>query len=132
MRLSDRLLSSIVLSVAICISVVLWGCGGNSVTLWSTESKSPRGDWIAQASTLQSSGLGTAAVGTGVYLKRTGSSNPPIQVLGFSNDSAYPVGSTAVNLTWVTDSHLDVTYNKDAKLNFKITKLGNVEITAHQ
>lgn len=87
---------------------------------------------MAQASTLQSSGLGTAAVGTGVYLKRIRSSNAPVQVLGFSNGSAYPVGSTAVKLAWVTDTHLDVAYNQDAKLNFKVAKVDGVEITAHQ
>lgn len=132
MRLSDRLLPLIGPTVAIGICIMLSGCGGNSVNLWSTESKSPHGDWVAQAHTLQSSGFGTAAVGTGVYLKRTGSPRTLIQVLGFSNGSAYPVGVTSVKLAWITNSHLDVTYNQDAKLNFQVTKASGVEITAHQ
>lgn len=99
--------------------------------LWSTESKSPRGDWVAQAYTLQSSGFGTAAVGTGVYLRRTNGPHKSIQVLGFSNKYAYPIGITAVTLAWETDSSLDVTYNDDAKLNLIVTNVDNVKITAH-
>lgn len=132
MGLSNRLLLSVWPSAAIAICFILSSCDGNSVTLWSTESKSPCGDWIAQASTLQSSGFGAAAVGTGVYLRKTGELHTPIQVLGFSNYSAYPVGSTSVRLTWMNDSHLDVIYNKNAKLNFQEIKVNGVEVTVRQ
>lgn len=129
---SNRFLPSIAPSVAIGMLFILSSCGGNSVTLWSVEAKSPRGDWIAQASTLQSSGLGAAAVGTGVYLKKIGGLHPSIQVLGFSNYSAYPAGSTSVKLIWMNNSHLDVIYNQNAKLNFQEAKVDGVEVTVHQ
>ena len=132
MKPNNRLLRSIGSGMAIGLCAVLSGCGGNAVPLWSAESTSPNGDWVAQAYTLQSSGFGTAAVGTGVYLKRTQDSHESIQVLGFSNDSAYPVGVTSVKLKWVDDSHLDVTYGRAAKLNFQAVMTSDVKVTEHQ
>lgn len=112
--------------------VALSGCGGNNVEIWSAESKSPNGAWIAQASTSQSSGFGTAAVGTGVYVKQAAGSLPPLQILGFSNDSAYPNGITGVKMKWITNSHLDVTYGPGAKLNLQVIKAYGLEFTVHQ
>lgn len=132
MSLNDRQPLSIWQSATIGICLALLGCGNNSMTIWSTESKSPNGDWTAEALTLQSSGFGAGAIGTGVYLKKTGSSNAPIHVIGFSNEYAYPAGRTAVKLIWVTNSHLDIIYNQNSKLNFKIAKAGNIEITTHR
>ena len=99
------------------------------MNIWSAEAKSPSGDWIAQASTLQSSGFGTADVETGVYLKWAAGSHPPTLILGFSNGAAYPRGITSVKMRWVSNSHLDVTYNAGATLNFQAIKAGGIEIT---
>lgn len=133
MRLPNHFLScTFSLKKIVVLCMMLSGCGGNNAAIWSAESKSPNGNLVAQAYTLQSSGLGTSAVATGVYLKRAASSLPPTQVLGFSNNSAYPLGITGVKMKWITNSHLDVAYNAGATLNFQIAKADGVEITAHQ
>ena len=124
-----RFLTGIV--AALCFT--LYGCGGgNSVIIWSATSKSPDGQWIAEAHTAQSSGLGTAAVATGVYIKQAVAHSEKIQILGFSNASAYPIGVTSVKMRWMTNSHLDVTYGKGAQLSFQVIKAYGLEFTAHQ
>jgi hypothetical protein len=127
-----RLLRFAVRSLAIYLCVALSGCGGNAVSIWSAESTSPNGEWVAYAHTLQSSGFGTDAVGTAVDLRRAHGSRESIHVLGLSYDSAYPQGVTSVRLTWVDDSHLDVEYGKTAKLNFQAVTTGEVRVTAHR
>lgn len=132
MRFVNRSVSYVLIINIIMQCTLLSGCGGNDATIWSAESKSPNGDWVARAQTLQSSGFGTSAVATGVYLDKAADSMSTIQVLGFSNNAAYPLGVTSVKMTWITDSHLDVTYNAGATLNFKLIKTDDVEITVHQ
>jgi hypothetical protein len=118
------------LNIVIGLCIVLSSCGGNSETIWSAEAKSPNGKWLAQASTLQSSGFGTADVETGVYLKWVAGAHPPTMILGFSDNSAYPSGATNVKMRWITNSHLDVMYGAGATLNFQAIKAGGIEITA--
>ena len=84
------------------------------------------------ASTIQNSGFGTGDVETGVYLKWASTTQHPTMILGFSNESAYPLGVTGVKMKWITNNHLDVAYGPGAKLNFQAIKAGGVEITVHQ
>jgi hypothetical protein len=76
--------------------------------------------------------MGTAAVGTGVYLKRLGGEGSEVQVLGFSNKTAYPIGTTAVSMSWLSDADLVVTYNQNATLNFHVDTVGGVNVGARQ
>jgi hypothetical protein len=122
-------IASIFLGIGICAAS---GCSNEPVPIATSESTSPNGTWSATASTIQNAGFGTGDVETGVYLKWVSSPHPPTLILGFSNESAYPPGITTVQMNWLTNSHLDVTYKAGATLNFQAIKAGGVEITAHQ
>ena len=115
----------------VVVSLSVLSCSENDATIWQSKATSPDKNWVATVSTTQSSGFGTADVETGVYLKWVNSPHPPTLILGFSNETAYPLGITGVQMHWVTNSHLDVTYNKGAQLNFQAIKAGGVEISAH-
>jgi hypothetical protein len=82
---------------------------------------------LASASTEQFGGPGTAYVATTVYLKQN--SQPPVEILEFANDSAYPPGITNVEMNWVNASHLEVTYKGHATLNFQAVKCGGIHIS---
>jgi hypothetical protein len=120
-----------IVGLAILGSLFLSSCG-DYATIWSTQLKSPAGRLVASAETIQNGGPGTAYVDTEVYLKQPGSSQQPVLVLGFSNDSAYPSGHTAVQLRWLSESQLDVKYKSGATLDFQAVKALGATITAHQ
>jgi hypothetical protein len=104
------------------------GCKDSAV-IYSEEAKSPDGRWLASVSTEQYGGPGTAHLETTVYLKWVLSSTPPIEILSFSNNSAYPAGATKVKMNWVTPSHLNVVYNRNATLDFQAVKCADVSIS---
>jgi hypothetical protein len=60
------------------------GCG--PATIWSAQSRSPDGLWLASARTLENSGFGTGAFIAEVFLKRTNVSKPPQAILSFWHD----------------------------------------------
>ena len=95
---------TLILFFGIC--VLASGCQ-DSATIWSAEVRSPDGNWLAKAHTEQYGGPGTASVQTSVYLRRINGSQPPVEILELSNDSAYPSGITSVDMNWVTPSRLD-------------------------
>lgn len=116
---------------AIVGCVLLQGCHDQAV-IWSTSAVSPNGQLIASADTTQWGGLGTAYVATGVYLKQSKSSQHPLTILSFINESAYPAGVTEVKLSWLSDSQLDVTYKPGATIDFQAIKALGVNITVHK
>jgi hypothetical protein len=125
-----RSVARMVIALLIVGSLVLVsGCRDKGTTIWSKEVRSPDGQWLAAAATKQWSGAGTAYVATSVYLKWMGGSQPPIEILGFSNDSAYPSGITNVKMEWVTPKHLEVTYGSHAKLDFQAVKCNGIDIS---
>lgn len=97
--------------------------------IWSGRSLSPDGHWLATARTDQYGGPGTAGVETTVYLKWLNGSQPAVQVLEFTNESAYPSGATSVAMKWTSQTHLEVTYKPHATLNFQAVKYGNIAIS---
>ena len=105
------------------------GCKDSAI-IWSTESQSPDKHFVASAHTEQFGGFGTAGVVTAVYLKQSG--QPPVMILCLSNESAYPSGITAVNMTWITPSHLRITYKGRATINFQAIKCAGVEISVEK
>jgi hypothetical protein len=123
-------ITGLVVTAIVCC-VLLQGCR-DQATIWSTTAVSPNGQIIASANTEQYGGLGTAYVSTGVYLKQSKSSKPPLLILGFTNESAYPAGVTEVNLRWLSDSQLDVTYKPGAIIDFQAIKAIGVDITVHK
>jgi hypothetical protein len=101
--------------------------GNDSATIWSGEAQSPDKHYVASARTEQDSGFGTAAVYTTVYLKQN--AQKPTAILVFANETAYPLGVTAVDMTWITPSHLSVAYKGNANIEFQVIKCAGVEIS---
>jgi len=120
-----QLIYSFILAVCAFVS----GCNDSAI-IWSGESPSPDKHFVASARTEQYGGLGTAGVYTTVYLKQIGQS--PVEILTLSNKSAYPLGITAVNMTWVTPSHLSITYKGHATIDFQAVKCAGVEISVEE
>ena len=112
--------------VGMCVSVS--GCRDSAI-IWSAESRSPDGRWVSTASTEQFGGPGTAYVGTHVYLKAVNGSQPSVEILGLSNESAYPSGVTNVRMNWTNASHLELTYKGHATVDFQVVKCAGIDIS---
>ena len=118
--------------LGICLSLVLVGCGQDSASVWYGEAKSPSGRWVSTATTTQTGGPGTASVSTAVYLRWIASSRSPTLILGLENETAYPVGITAIQMTWLTENKLDLAYC-EGKVGFQAIKAGgDVDVTVHR
>jgi hypothetical protein len=111
---------------SICVSAI--GCRDSAI-IRSAESRSPDGRWVASASTEQFGGPGTAYVGTQVSLKAVNGSQPAVEVLGLSNDSAYPSGITNVGMNWISASHLELTYKGHASVDFQVVRCAGIDIS---
>jgi hypothetical protein len=115
-----------ILLTTVGVCVLAFGCRDSAI-IWSAESRSPDGRWLVSASTEQFGGPGTAYVGTTVYLQQD--SNPRVEILGLANDSAYPAGVTSVGMTWITPSHLELTYEGHSSLNFQLANYKGIDIS---
>jgi hypothetical protein len=119
----------------IAISVCFLGSSGcwreGVQTIWSAETPSPDGSWLANARTEQYGGFGTGRVETDVYLKWIKGSQPPKLILMFFHDPNDPPRLISLSMKWITPSHLDVAYNGRAKVNFQVVKYGDVDISLH-
>jgi hypothetical protein len=116
----------VILSSILAVCTLVSGCNDSAI-IWSGESQSPSKNIVASASTEQQSGFGTAGVYTTVYLKQN--AQKPTAILVFSNETAYPLGVTAVDMTWVTPSHLNVAYKGNVNIEFQAIKCAGVEIS---
>ncbi len=121
-----RPLSTTLIIIAICCS--LYGCRGNPRTIWSKESRSSDGLWVAAAQTDQYSGPGNAGLYTSVELKRTRGRRDATQVLLFDFNSVTPDKAT-VELNWLAPTHLEVTYGGNAILDFQAVKCAGIDIS---
>ncbi len=108
--------------------------------VWKSELKSPDGMWVASADTVQNGGFGSAHIDTSVYLKQAASQQPAIQVLGFSCDGRVPHpyvldnvanrgGTIKLALRWMTPTHLHVTYEGHADIQFQAVRIAGIEMT---
>lgn len=132
-----KIISLIVLEVCVTLS----GCKG-SKTIWAAEVRSPDGKMIASARTVQNGGFGSAAIQTIVYLKQTNAPRAPVEVLGFWCDgpAARPYvladanagGTIHLTMRWMSPSHLDVTYDGHASLDFQAIKYAGVDISVRE
>jgi hypothetical protein len=111
--------------VGICLA--LSGCWGNPTVIWSAESPSPDGQWIAAAHTNEFSGPGNAGLYTIVDLKRTRGPKNPIQILEFDFQTVGPKEAT-VKLDWMGPTHLLVSY-ESANIDFQAIKCAGVDIS---
>jgi hypothetical protein len=119
----------LIFSSVLAVCALASGCSDSAI-VWSGESQSPDKHFVAKARTEQYSGPGTAGVFTTVYLKQGAQS--PVMILSLSNESAYPAGITAVNMNWITPSHLSVTYKGHATIDFQAIKCAGVEISVDE
>ena len=124
-RSGRQMVSMLVFGACALIS----GCQDHGTSIWQKKSQSPDGQWLAIADTKQWSGPGGGYVATSVYLKLADGSEPPVQVLGFSNDTAYPTGITSVTMKWLNPNHLTVAYGNHSKLDFQAIKCSGVDIS---
>lgn len=97
-------------------------------TTWSASAKSPDGKVVATARTVARSGFGTGFIATTVSLNWTGDTRPGQEVIGFTDEYEAPA-KTMVGLTWLTPTHLDVTYRGPRDLTFQAVKWANIEIS---
>ena len=98
--------------------------------LSSAEVLSPDGRWLASACTTRWFGPGTPGEETNVYLKRTNDSQPQERILGFRHDAtASRSGTINLKLKWVTPSHVDMTYDGHASLDFRLVKYAGIDIS---
>jgi hypothetical protein len=112
----------LLLSISMCFFIS--GCK-DVQTIWSTETRSPDGQWIAIASTDQYSGPGNAGIYTTVSLKRTMGPKSPIQILAFTQNSK----SIGLKMNWMDPKHLGVTYDHEAILDFQAIKCAGIDIS---
>jgi hypothetical protein len=119
--------ATLLLLVGVCVLVS--GCKGGSEKIWSAESKSSDGLWLASASTIAQSGFGTGYIGTRVYLKPTNSSQPPLEIAEFSYEYEVPPGITSVEMKWLTPTHLEVSYKGHATVAFQAVKCAGIDIS---
>jgi hypothetical protein len=124
-----KVISLIIVGVCVLVS----GCQRVGVrTIWTAEARSPDGLWLASARTDQHGGFASSGVETIVYLKRTNDSRPPVQVLGFIHDPNFKAGTINLTMKWATPSHLDVTYNGPASLDFQVVKCAGIDISVRE
>jgi len=124
--------------IGICVLDV--GCQKGHETIWTAEARSPDGQWLATAETVQNGGFGSGAIQTSVYLKRVNVSRAPTQVLGFScpgpaprpyvlDNNANAGGTIGLTMKWLTPTHVEVTYDGRGNLDFQVVKYGGVAIS---
>jgi hypothetical protein len=112
-----------------CVILLLIGCGAAVDTVWSVEVPSPDHQWTASARTDRTSGPGNADLSTGVYLKRSGSSNPRATILLFQNKPSTSKQAITLTVVWLTPSHLQVTFNRVPEFYAQTIKYAGIEIT---
>jgi hypothetical protein len=113
--------------VIIGASVSVSGCDGPKVS-WSAETRSPDGKMVAHARTIEPSGIGTGDFGTFVDLNWTAGSQPSTVVLAFADGSDEPSNKN-VGITWLTPTHLELTYTGHRTLDFQAVKCHGVDIS---
>ena len=112
--------------LATALSFLLGGCESPTRTIWSAQSKSPDGKWLALAHTENTAGPGINAQYTIVELKQNFAKAKPIQILTFDEDQN---GVKIVSMSWENPSHLRITYQGDATLLFEAVKAFGEDIT---
>ena len=123
MKLTTRIATAGCLLSIVLGPLSLSGC--EDATIWSAETRSPDGHWLARAHTLQHSGPGADGVETIVDITRNYGLDRSQRVLGFSDDGA----SLHLAMRWKDSNNLDVTYQDDPSvLYFQVLKTSGVNI----
>lgn len=109
-------------SVLLCVLVA--GCR-DVKTIWSTESSSPDGRWVAAAHTDQYGGPGAAGIMSTVSLRQVKGRQDRIEILQLSQDAT----GVDLKLSWLSPTHLEITYKQPASVDFQAIKCGGIDIT---
>ena len=94
-------------------------------TIWSAESGSPDGRWVAVAHTDQYGGPGAAGIISTVSLRQVKGRQDNIEILQLSQDAT----SVELKMNWLTPTHLEITYRQPASVDFQATKCGGIDIS---
>lgn len=100
---------------------------------WSAESRSPDGRMIATAEAFMNGGF--AAPGppaTFVYLRRTSGSAKRVLVFAFSEGAASVPAAMEVRMTWLTPTHLELTYKGQHTVDFEAVEYAGVTISVEE
>jgi len=116
------------LIVGVCIAAP--GCG--SEVIWSAESRSPDGIWLASGRTTENTGPGTASLDTAVYLRQANGSGPSEMILGLADGSAVPPSVTGVKMEWLTPKHLELTYAGGRYVAYHAAECFGIDITVRE
>jgi len=108
----------------ILLCILACGCR-DSDTIWSAESPSPDGRWIATARTQQYGGPGTAGIQSFVSLRQLGGRQDSVVVLQLTQDTA----TIDLRLNWLDPLHLEITYSQPASVDFQAITCGGVGIS---
>ena len=111
-------------STAVLLCSLVSGCK-DAATIWSTESNSPDGRWVAAAHTDQYGGPGTAGILSTVTLRQVKGRQDKIEVLQLSQDAT----GVDIKLNWLTPTHLEITYKQPASVDFQAIKCGGIAIS---
>ena len=110
--------------------LLMLGCQDVGTT-WSAEVRSPDGHFVAAAQTQQWGGPGTADDTTTVDLRQVGSSQAPVEILGFSHQYS----RMNLEMKWLTPTHLEVAYGPSTKegdsvsLDFQVVKIAGIDVS---
>jgi hypothetical protein len=123
MKVPSQMTTAALLLAIVLGSLSLSGC--EDPTIWSSETRSPDGKWLARAHTVQHTGPGADGVETIVEIKRDSGLHRSFEVLGFSDDES----SLHLAMKWKDSSNLDVTYQHDPSvLYFQVLKISGVNV----
>lgn len=111
-------------STVVLLFSLVAGCK-DMATIWSTESNSPDGRWVAAAHTDQYGGPGTAGILSTVTLRQVKARQDNIEVLQLSQDAT----GVDIKLNWLTPTHLEITYKQPASVDFQAIKCGGIDIS---
>ena len=107
-----------------CLSSATTACKEDP-TIWSADSLSPDGSWLAHAYTVRHSGFGNAGVETIVELKLQSGLRDNVKILAFSDGGDL----MHLKMDWLSPDSLHVTYADDPEvLYFVVVKTSGIEI----
>jgi len=113
----------------LCGFCFLFGCQ-SSRAVWSAQALSPDGKIVATArAVVRNAGLSIiSGVDTNVYLNWSKDSRTPALILNLADGSDSPV-DTAVQMKWLTPTHLELTYAGNRTVGFQAVKWAGVDIS---
>src|SRR5690348_17089215 len=119
----------VVMVLALGFSVLALGCK-SSKTIWSAESHSPDSKVVASVHAVaRNRGLSIiSGVDSSVYLNWATGSKQPMLVLELADASDASV-DTHVDMNWITQDHLEITYKGNQTVVFQAVKWMGINIT---